>query len=381
MALKKIKILFLFVLTLLLVPLIQQITGLIKVKSLSGAIVDSPTPIFNLNKWIEGEYQTEAESFLNEQFGFRAFFIRLNNQLNYSLYHKAKANGVIIGKEGFLFEEGYINAHYGNDFIGEAKMDSLLYKIDFLTAELRKKNISLVVVLEPGKANFYPEYIPDKFVKKAGTTNIRYFTEKAKNHALSVLDLHSYFNQQKKQSPYPLFTKCGIHWSTYCEVLARDTLMKYLSAVTQKPLPLIQFNGGFSDNALHYRDADLAEGMNLLVLPDCGIAWYPNYSVLETDRTKVKSMVVGDSFYWGFFNGPDITKLFENPEFWYYYKELYSTKWKGPKLTSDIDLKTQIEKQEVVLIMLTDANMNNVGFGFVDDAYMLYKKSEKQLLP
>ncbi len=110
---KKTTLLFVLIGVLSLLPLIQQLTGFIKVKPLFGAITEGQKPIFDFNRWMEGDYQKEMEAYLNEKFGFRNYFIRLNNQVAYSLYHKAKANGVIIGKENYLYELSYINAYYG----------------------------------------------------------------------------------------------------------------------------------------------------------------------------------------------------------------------------------------------------------------------------
>jgi hypothetical protein len=35
----------------------------------------------------------------------------MNNQLAFSLFNKAKANGAVVGKENYLYEENYIKAY------------------------------------------------------------------------------------------------------------------------------------------------------------------------------------------------------------------------------------------------------------------------------
>ncbi|MBL0047330.1 MAG: hypothetical protein IPP32_04435 [Bacteroidetes bacterium] len=161
MGTKKTRLLFVFMGMLVLLPLLQQLTGMVKVKPLFGAITESQKPLFDFSRWMEGDYQKEMESYLNEKFGFRNYFIRLNNQVAYSLYRKAKANGVIIGKENYLYELSYINAYYGRDFVGKDSIDHVLAKVQFLTTALKKKNIDLILVFNPGKASYYPEFIPD----------------------------------------------------------------------------------------------------------------------------------------------------------------------------------------------------------------------------
>jgi hypothetical protein len=41
--------------------------------------------------WINGDYQREKEKYFNDQFGFRNDFVRLHNQIGYSLFKKMNA--------------------------------------------------------------------------------------------------------------------------------------------------------------------------------------------------------------------------------------------------------------------------------------------------
>lgn len=369
---KKTTLLFALIGVLLLLPLIQQLTGFVKVKPLFGAITEGQKPIFDFNRWMEGDYQKEMESYLNEKFGFRNYFIRLNNQVAYSLYQKAKANGVIIGKENYLYELSYINAYYGRDFVGRDSINSVLNKVAYLQEHLAKKNITLMLVLNPGKVSYYPQYIPDSLVGTKSITNYEYYAQKAKSINLNVLDLRSYFILNKSTFPYPLFPKCGIHWSTYCEILAKDTLMKYIGALRKTAVPEIIMDSISLDKGTRNRDADIKDGMNLLMGPDCGELAYPNYHILEKNRTKFTSLVVADSFYWGIYGNLDVAQLFKNNQFWFYYYELYNPEW-GLKYPGDIDLKKEIEKQDIIIIMATESTLPRLGWGFIEAAYSLYK--------
>jgi SGNH hydrolase-like domain, acetyltransferase AlgX len=371
---KKQKRLFVFIWILMLVPLAQQLSGIVKEKSLKGAISESPKPVFSAEKWFEGSYQQESETYLNEKFGFRNYFIRLNNQLAYSLYNKAKANGVIIGKNGYLFEENYIKAYYGLDFVGQDSINSVLSKVLFLQQELKKKNIDVVLVLNPGKTSYYPEYIPDKYRVKKSLTNYEYYAQTAKKLNLNLLDLRSYFITNKNKFPYPLFPKCGIHWSTYCEILAKDTLMRYLGHLANKELPILQIDSFTFDYGERNRDADIKDGMNIITGPDCGTLAYPIYHVSDSAKSKLNALMVADSFYWGIYGSEDISKLFSSNQFWFYYYELYNSEWSKVKYPNEINLKEEIEKQNVIILMATESTLPKLGWGFIEQAYALYKQ-------
>ena len=55
-----------------------------------------------------GVYQKRLDNKLASDFGFRSLLIKINNQLNFSLFNKVNAKGVIAGKENYLFETTYI---------------------------------------------------------------------------------------------------------------------------------------------------------------------------------------------------------------------------------------------------------------------------------
>ena len=113
--------LFYFIIGLLLIPIIQQQTKLIRIGELKGAFTKFESHPLSLKTWLNGSYAKNQEKYLNQNFGFRNLFVRLYNQFQYTIFNEAKANGVIIGKDGYLYEENYILAHLGTDFIGEQK--------------------------------------------------------------------------------------------------------------------------------------------------------------------------------------------------------------------------------------------------------------------
>ena len=365
---KKTKTLFVILGLVLTLPLLQQITGIVHEKSLKGAVEKPIQPTLNNKDWFDGSFQSSFENYINACFGFRNSFIRLNNQLAYSISHKAKANGVIIGKENCLFEENYIKSYYGRDFVGEDSINHVVERLRLLQTLLKTKGIDLVLVLNPGKASFFPELIPDDLKSEKQLSNYQYYAQKAREKKLNVLDLNALFLQLKQKSPYPLFSKCGIHWTYYCETLAEDTLIKYLGALQNVATPTIRISSIYWDEGSLFRDADIKEGMNLIDGPDCEQLAYPIYQVIDNNRTLLNCITISDSFYWGIYGRDDIKKLFRENQFWYYYSELYSTAWTQTKTPQEINLKAEIEKQNVIVIMATEATLPKLGWGFIEDA-------------
>src|ERR1044071_2374666 len=95
------KFLFALILVVLLIPFMEQHVKFYDSEKLHGAITPAPESWFSLSSWFSGHYQEDYEKWYNENFGFRPELVRLHNQIAFSCYGAAKANGVIIGKNGY----------------------------------------------------------------------------------------------------------------------------------------------------------------------------------------------------------------------------------------------------------------------------------------
>ena len=172
----------------MLLPMIQNKFNLFELPPLKGDVEYPIETSINRHAWFSGKYQEIQETYLNSMFGLRSFCVRLNNQIAYSAFNKAKANGVIIGKENYLFEKNYIDAYIGNDFIGQDSIAKTINQLKFINDTLLKLKKNLIIVLAPGKASFYPEYIPDKYLPVLKNTNYKSFAEGVKSKSLNVID-------------------------------------------------------------------------------------------------------------------------------------------------------------------------------------------------
>jgi len=209
----------------------------IKLKPLEGYYIDAEKDKFSWNGWFAGTYQESQDKYLNDHFGFRSFFIRLNHQWRFSFFNKVKTQWVVVGKENYLYEENYIKAWYGDDFIGQDSIEQRMYKLKMLQDTLNQLEKRIIVVLAPGKGSFYPEYIPDNLHKERGTTNIDVYRQYIEKWNINCIDFNRYFIDNKEKSPYPLYPQYGIHWSYYGMCLAADSMVRYVEKINNIDMP------------------------------------------------------------------------------------------------------------------------------------------------
>lgn len=366
------KVLFVLMLLMLVLPYLQDVLYLVKLTPLRGALTTNEKSNFSFGKWFSGEYQEKQEQYVNENFGLRNLFIRINNQIAFSLFNKAKANGVIIGKNDYLYEEGYIKAYYGSDYIGTDSINNRIQKLKYIQDTLQKLHKDLIIVFAAGKGSFYPEYFPNDMKSKRSITNLQKHTELAQKYSLNYINFNSYFVKNKQTSKYPLYPKYGIHWSTYGMCIAADSIIHYIEQKRKIDMPSIYWDKIDIDEPRE-SDYDIADGMNLKCKLKSFKMGYPQIKY-ESDSLKVKPsvLVISDSFYWGLFNF-GITNTFSKSQFWYYNEQIYPESYNSPLNTKDVNLKDEINKYDVIIIMATEVTLPKLGWGFIENTYSLFK--------
>ena len=133
------KILLVLLLSILVLPVLQKATGLFTIKPLDGDFILAKKPEYKHSNWFSGTYQEKFDKYIEQNLGLRPLLVRLNNQIDFSLFRKANAEGVLIGKNGYLFENDYIRAFQGTDFMGFNFIDKNVRRMRFLQDHLKKK--------------------------------------------------------------------------------------------------------------------------------------------------------------------------------------------------------------------------------------------------
>jgi len=377
--------LFSLVIAALFLPMIQMVKPFVEVGPLFGSIVPTTKDSLTTESWFDGTFQENRNKYINEQFGFRNTAVRIHNQIAFSLFHKAKANGVIIGKEDYLYEIKYINAFRGAEEVSQSKVDSNLVMLNALQHKLNEKGIELVVVLNPGKASFYPEYIPDEFPVVSNRSYYSEYQKGLKAQGIQHIDFGKWFREMKGKTPAPLFPKTGIHWSQYGATLAADSLVNYCMKLFGKKMNEFAWDKKNLQlqTTMESVDEDIGLGMNLYwpieVLPMA----YPRVGVnmkysVDFGNTGIqpKVAVISDSYFFNLIQLPWAPEIFSELNFYFYNKQLHKRPQGTMTNTDPLSQMKEIEKSNVVFVMATECNMDKLGWGFISSAYKYFVLGE-----
>lgn len=352
--------------------LLQTNYKFIKSGSLKGAFVPAKNVDFSFKDWFSGTFQQKRDAYLNENFGFRNDAVRLNNQLDYSLYRQSNVSKIIVGKDDYLYENLYLDSYLGISFTSNERLENKIKTIRTLQDTLAKQNKYLLTIIAPGKGYFYPEMIPDNYGKQQEHTNYDVFLEFSKQNNINLIDFNAWFMGMKDTSRYCLYPQRGTHWSNYGTVLAADSLLRYIEGVKEVDLPEISWDKIEVSENCRGIDCDIEETLNLIFKYSNQALAYPKVKINKKGKDKIKTLIVGDSFYWNLF-GIDLhySAFAKNSTFFFYNKTVHP-KRDVIKPAKELDILAEIDQVDLVILMSSDPSLPWLGWGFAEKANELF---------
>lgn len=361
--------LLILILLLLWLPLMEKFCRYFKINVLNGAIVYHSKPVLSQKIWFTAGYQKEYELYFNDTIGFHNELIRLRNQIDYSLFNKCHSFDTEMGKEGFLFPVNQYATYLGKTKTAEGIFDFMIEKLAVLKDTLKAHNKNLILIFAPTKGAVHRSVAPDWCDdKKVAESDHDYLIRKARGANINCLDFYSWFNQGKFN--YDVFTKMGAHWSTYAGALAGDSMVHYFEKLHKCDLPDVKFSRVEVVDTPRYQDDDLFKALNLFSQTPKDTYRYLTMQYEKSNKSKVNALFISDSFFFTFHYLPG--EVFENYAFWFYNNRIYSDDSNHGKYVKDLDLKSEIDRYDDIVLMATEWNLANLGWGFIENALNLY---------
>lgn len=358
--------LFLFILWL---PVLQNSLHVFKGGELKGAYTLPSDTAFSWVGWLNGSFAAKRTEYLSKNFGLRPDFVRLHNQIKFWLFKSSVNERIIVGKENYLYGDNYIDEYYGTNYRGEEEINYKTGLLKQLQDTLLQQGIFLFSVIGPGKASFYPEYIPDNIKRPLPQqTNYSSYIASFKKAGVNFIDMRAWFLAMKDTAIYRLYPRCGVHWSAYGDWLAFDSLMKYVERNTGKDLPDMTKLTFKLSTSPQRRDYDAGEGLNLICPLSQDTLAYPYFEADTAGKDKLALLAVGDSYYFEIYDH-FAEYFFSEDDYWYYFSQFW-TIHRNP--ADKQQLKNVLSRYRVVCLFYTDAGLNGFGSGFLEAAKEQY---------
>jgi len=367
----------------LFVPKLQKIFPVISETSLKGVFKTAPNVDFSTVKWMDGSYQEAKNNYLNDNFIFRPNLIKLNCQIDYSLFYKLNTGWCVLGKNNCLLTRDYIDAWTGADFVGYRTICERMIKLKALQDTFSKLGKSLVLVHAASKAFYYSDCLPDDMIPaEKRPTNFATYMHVGDSLGVNQLDLNSWFCALKKTSRELLYPKQGLHWSMYGGLLAADTLAGYIENLRKIKIPHPRWKDITHSQHALLADDDLAAMLNL-TWPFTTETFTYGKMVCDDDntRTRLSAIYIGDSFTWSLVDDNVFDCMNSNWEFWYYFRQRYNRGGSPRNAMSmeNYDWQGAIDKADCIVLLYSAAILDVLGSGFIENEYSHYYPEKQRL--
>ncbi len=378
--------LFILLMLILAFPLLQQGLSFYDSGKVNGAVVAAGDSTFSWDKWWEGSYQKQKNLYLNDNTGCRPDLVRINNQVDYWLYNKLHANGVVIGQDECLYEKFYIDEYYGLDFLGETVIREKLRKLKKVQDTLERLGKTFVFVYAPSKAYYFPDKFPKELElkQKKNATNYETFKRMGDSTGIHQLDFNAWFLSMKASSKELLFSRLGTHWTVYGSLLAEDSLIKYIERSRNIQMPEVQWKEVVRTDTPRRTDDDLAAGLNLLTKFKKERFTYPKYGYnFGENKTQPKAIYIGDSFVWTWVNNRLMHSINKDWDVWYYFNEAWNDKsfsgFEPMRPIENFDWAKELLGTDCLIALYTPANFKGFNYdgAFIDKMYQYFYPDKK----
>ena len=374
--------LFLLLLLIIFLPLLNHTFNIIESGKLLGVMVNHPDVSFTPAKWWDNSYQEQKTLYLNDSVSFRPDLVRMNDQIDFSLFKKLQGDDTYIGKDNYLFSAGYVNEYEGREYMGYGVIRDELIKLKLIQDTLEHMGKTFVFIYAPSKPYYLPEYIPNILRRNGARKTSNYETFRRIGDSLHIkqLDFNALFVAMRDTSKYSLFTKEGVHWSVYGSVLASDTLIKYIDRERKIKMPeLVLTKMQISDTARE-ADNDLGKCTNLIFPMNKDKYYYPEYHYnVDSTKTKPKTIFIGDSFIWLWIGDGFIQNTTTNWEYWYYFNEVWDINGRKDENMSKYNWQKSLLAADCVVIEFTPINFPSLASKseFIETIYSYFYPGKK----
>ena len=239
---------------------------------LKGAVTPPPAPVWSWSTLRSGGLAGSIGTWFEANVGLRSFWVRLDNQINYSLFGELTKRGdgsrLINGPHDWFFEAQYLDYAITRGAMSEQDQRKMITRLRRVQDKLAKRGIPLLLVIAPSKVEVYPEHIPAKLFAgrspEQTKTNYENARELLRESGINLVDGPALYRRWKQEGARDLFARSGTHWSYQSAIRVWDEIRGQLNPRMRRQIPDFQIPETARARPTG-NDRDLLDLANLLI--------------------------------------------------------------------------------------------------------------------
>lgn len=176
-------------------------------------------PKFSVERLVQGKYTDGFETYVNDQFIFRDFFVKIKTTTDY-LLGKREENNVFLGKKGYLIE----NFTEPDEENMEANEEAIL------SFSNEQSQIKQYMLLTPTAISILDDYLPVFARGNDQRMAITSFRTTLEESPIEMIDVEEALLENKEKG---VFYKTDHHWTTFGAYTAFEEAAKIMGLQTE----------------------------------------------------------------------------------------------------------------------------------------------------
>ena len=174
---------------------------------------------------INVDWLSQAGDYFQEHFAFRNELVTGNALLHGRLLETSTADGVIQGKNGWLYYKDSLDDYLGQDLLSDRSLFNIAHMLSMTQQALEEKGVNFLFTIAPNKNSLYGDNMPyyDK-LKVSDQTNRENLESWLTTEKVAYADLY----QALMEEDEVLYHARDSHWNNKGAALAADVLMDAL---------------------------------------------------------------------------------------------------------------------------------------------------------
>lgn len=340
--------------------------------------------------WFSGQFQAAFESWMKDHVGFRSVWLKTENQLNFSLFRQVKAvpgdagTSIVLGRQDWLYEKWYIQAYLNSGRSADGLAEESARRLKRVQDLLARTGVPFLFVISPSKAEAYPQYIPEKYlrysVRDEHNTDHQKMIRALEREQVNTIDGPGIIREAIREEPYLLFPQGGVHWDYLGGELVLQQILARINAAREYPIPIPAI-AEIKLEKPQGRDRDLSDLLFLWSSHATDSRTpYPLFAIAPSDGSKkLNLLIIGDSFNFTLIELLEQMKVIDRVEFlaWYRRRMIIPSWQNDPFEPQRTVWEELVADRDAVIYCMNESDLPGLKWDFVDDFIRYFQRFEK----
>ena len=182
-------------------------------------------PKLKTEEGVNVEWLSQAGDYFQEHFAFRNELVTANALLHGKILGVSTAEGVIQGKDGWLYYKDSLADYLGTGLLSERSLYNISHTLSMMQDYLKARGVNFVFAAAPNKNTLYGEHMPYYDSLKVTTdSNLMRLKPYLEKEGVAYADLWAAFEAESET----LYHQRDSHWNNKGAALASDVLLSTL---------------------------------------------------------------------------------------------------------------------------------------------------------